>query len=105
MLGKTGIGLVVHGEFFAAGFPENANGFFVAVIQQQLSFQPEAFVALEDIGGVLPGKIAFGEAEVMDGIKQVGLAHAIAAANAYNALGKGKILLEIILELEERYGT
>jgi hypothetical protein len=53
---------------------------------------------------VLPGKIAFGETQIMNGIQQIGFAHTISAANANNALGKNKLLVEVVFELEQRYG-
>ena len=41
----------------------------------------------------------------MDRIQQIGLANAVAAADPHNAFGKIEILLKIILELKNRYGT
>jgi hypothetical protein len=54
---------------------------------------------------VLPCKIAFGETEVMNGIEQVGLAHAVPSANAHNAFREREFLVKIIFELVERYGV
>lgn len=50
---------------------------------------------------VLPGEVTFGEAEVMNGIKQIGFANTISTANTNNALVKLKLLLKIIFELEQ----
>jgi hypothetical protein len=40
----------------------------------------------------------------MDGIQQIGLAHTIPSADPDDALVKNKLVLKIILELEDRYG-
>ena len=52
---------------------------------------------------VLPVEITFSEAEIVNSIQQVGLANAISAAYANDALGKLELLVKIILELENRY--
>lgn len=70
-----------------------------------MAFYPEAFMSLVDIHAVLPCKIAFGKTEVMNGIQQICFANAVAAADANNAFGKIKLLMEIILELKQRYGV
>lgn len=54
---------------------------------------------------ILPGKIAFGKTEVMNGVEQIGFAHAIAAANAYNGFGKTYLLVKVVFELKKRYGV
>jgi hypothetical protein len=53
---------------------------------------------------VLPCEVAFCEAEVMDGVEQVGLAYAVPAADANDPFGERKLLLHVVLELEDRYG-
>jgi hypothetical protein len=53
---------------------------------------------------ILPAEITFGKTEVMDRVQQIRLAHTVAAANANDPLRKLKVLLKIILKLEERYG-
>ena len=50
---------------------------------------------------ILPGKIAFGKTEIMDCIQQIGFAYAVAATNANNAFGKNKLLVKVVLELEQ----
>ena len=54
--------------------------------------------------GILSGKIAFGEAEVMNSIQEVGLAFAVASANTNKGGGKAKLLVEVVFKLENRYG-
>jgi len=49
---------------------------------------------------VLAGKITFGEAEVMNRIKQIGFAYTVAAANADNAFAKLELLVKIVFELK-----
>ena len=39
----------------------------------------------------------------MNGIQQIGFAHAVAATNTYNAFCKIKLLMIIVFELEKRY--
>jgi hypothetical protein len=56
-------------------------------------------------GQAIPGKIAFCKTEVMNGIQQICFAYAIAATNAHNRFGKNKLLLKVIFELKNLYGT
>ena len=48
---------------------------------------------------VLPGKIAFCETEIMNGIEQVGLAYAISPANTHHPFRKREILVKVVFEL------
>ena len=65
-----------------------------------MAFQSEAFVSMMNIQLVLAGKITFGEAEVMNGIKQIGFTDSIAAADTNNAFGKDELLVKIVFELK-----
>ena len=69
-----------------------------------MAFNSKTFMSTINIQLVCPGKIAFGETEVMNGIQQIGFANSVAAANANNAFGKNKLLMKIVFELEDRYG-
>jgi hypothetical protein len=60
----------------------------------------EAIMSFEYILLVLPAEIAFGETEVMNGVEKIGFTNTIPSADANNTFGKTKLLLEIILELE-----
>ena len=40
----------------------------------------------------------------MQGIQQVGFAHAVAATDANNLLLKMKLLVKVVFELKQRYG-
>jgi hypothetical protein len=53
-----------------------------------------------DIIAVSPAKITAGEAEVMDGVKQVGLANAVFAADTIDPAIELKTLFSIIFKLE-----
>ena len=53
---------------------------------------------------IVAGKIAFGEAEIVNGIQQVCFAYAIAAANADYPFRKNELPVKIIFELKKRYG-
>jgi hypothetical protein len=68
-----------------------------------MPFNPKSLLAILCCQTV-PGKIAFGKTQVMYSVKQIGFAYAIASANAYNVFRKMKLLLAIILELENFYG-
>ena len=52
---------------------------------------------------VQPGKVAFRETEVVNGIQQVGFSHPIFTADACNPFCKVKRLIRIVFELIERY--
>ena len=69
-----------------------------------MSLYPEAFVSFKYILLILPAEIAFGEAEVMYGIEKIRFPNAIPSADANDSFRETKLLLEIILELENRYG-
>jgi CO dehydrogenase/acetyl-CoA synthase alpha subunit len=71
------------------------------VPERKMSFQSKPLVAVLGHQTVLAGKIAFGKTEVMDGIQQVGLTHTVTTANAYKGSGKAKLLVKVVLELEE----
>ena len=64
-----------------------------------MPFEAKAFMGVVDVQLVLSGEITFGEAEVVNGIEQIGFTNTIAAANANNAFGELKFLMKIILEL------
>jgi hypothetical protein len=48
-------------------------------------------------------QITLCKTEVIDSIKEVGFAHAIASANANNPPGKGKTGFPVVFKLEDRY--
>ena len=100
VFGESCIELIVHRKFLFTRFPQDTNRFFPFVIEQKFTLQAKTFMPLVDIQLVLPGKITFGETEIMDRIQQVGLAYAISSANANDPLREGEVLVEIIFELE-----
>jgi hypothetical protein len=104
MGGKTAVYLVVHGKFFFAGFSQDADGFFFCIIAFKMTFNPEALVSMQNIRAILAGKITAGETEVIDGVQQIGLAHAIAATDTHDPLGKPELTGKIIFKLKDRYG-
>ena len=67
----------------------------------EITFQPETLVAVLGYQAVLAGKIAFGKAEIMHGIQQVGLTHTVAAADTHQGGGKLKLLVEVVFKLEK----
>jgi len=50
---------------------------------------------------VVPREIAFGKAQVMNGIQQVGFTYTIVSTDANNTLSKVELLLKIIFKLEK----
>ena len=68
-----------------------------------MSFDPEAGAAVLYVPRIRFGKIAPGKTKIIDGIQQVGLAHAVVTANSYDALPELEGFLAVILELYERY--
>ena len=68
-----------------------------------MSLDAEALLAIL-CSETISCKIAFSKTEVVDSIKQIGLAHTIAATNANNIFSKIEFLLVIIFELKNLYG-
>jgi dephospho-CoA kinase len=54
---------------------------------------------MQNILAIAAGKIAFGKTTIVNGIEQVGFAHAILSANAHDPFGKGKVADLIVLKL------
>jgi len=50
---------------------------------------------------VLPGEIALGKAQVVDGVEQIGLSNAIAAADANNPFVESEGGLFVVFELDQ----
>ena len=50
------------------------------------------------------GEITFGKTEVVDGIKQIGLASAIVTADSHNSFRKTEGLFCVVFKLNKRYG-
>lgn len=71
------------------------------MVNAELAFQPKPLMAMMDIVGILPAEIAFRKTQIMNGIQQVGFAHTITAADAYNPFREGELLREIVFELKE----
>ena len=64
-----------------------------------MALDPEALGAGGHVLTVGFGKIAAGKAEIINSIQQVGLAHAIGAANAYNALSEAEPGLRVVFKI------
>ena len=71
------------------------------VILLQQAFQPETVSLVLRILAFAAGKIAAGEAEVIDSVEQVGFTGAIPAGDAYNPLVEVKGCLAVIFKLYE----
>lgn len=79
-------------------FPENTDRFFELVIQQEISFNPESILTLQDIITIRPGKITFCKTEVMYGIQQAGFPCPVISANTNNPFCKVKTPAPVILK-------
>lgn len=66
-----------------------------------MSFDTKPLVAVPNIRCIAAAEIAFGEAEVMNGVEQVGFARAVAAANAHYSVGENKLSGVVVLELKQ----
>ena len=62
-------------------------------------------MAMKYIVTILPGKTAFGKTQIMNRIEQICFAHPIPAAYTHDSLTEMKLLMEVVFELVERYGT
>ena len=62
-------------------------------------------MAMKYVITILPGETAFGKTQIMNRIEQICFTHSVPAANTYNSLAEMKLLMEVVFELVERYGT
>jgi len=99
MLGETLAGLVIGKELFFAVFPQDTDHFQRLTLLFKLTLNAEASGAFVYIELVLSGKIAFGKAQVINGVEQIGLPNAIATADAYDPLVKLEGGLFVVFEL------
>ncbi len=104
MLWKFIIRLIIYQEFLFACFPQNANRLFWFFLQFKISFDSKAASALLHTTGICPGEVAFGKAEVVNSIQQVGFANAIIATNAHYPVAEIKCLVRVVFKLKQRYG-
>jgi hypothetical protein len=93
--------LIVQVEFFLPGLSQNADRFFRSAIDQEISFQPESFMTLLGNQCILPGEIAFGKTEIMNGVQQISLANSISPANTYDPFAETEFPGKIVFELSE----
>jgi hypothetical protein len=100
MARKPVVLILVQADLFAAVF-EGANDLFRLFILFKIAFQPETVGLVLGILAFAAGKIAAGEAKIVDGIEQVGFAGAVAAGDPYNPVPEGKGRLTVIFELNE----
>jgi hypothetical protein len=68
------------------------------------SFYPETLRTMMNVLQIRFGKIAFCETQIIDCVQQIGLANAVAAANANNPFIETEGCMGIIFKLDERYG-
>ena len=86
MLGKAFAGLTAGKELLFPRFSQYADHLQGVSFFFETAFDTESGRAFVNAKLILPGKIAFGEAEVINGVEQVGFSNAIAAANTYDPL-------------------
>lgn len=98
MPGKTVVAFLIQGNIFFTVF-QGADNAVRLPVAFQLPVQPESVGLVLGILPLVAAKVAFGEAQVINGIQQVGFAAAITAGNTHNALFKGIGGMRIVLEL------
>lgn len=98
--GKPVVFIIVEGNLLFTIFYRTYNFFGLSILFQE-TFQAEAVGLVPGILGVAAGKIAAGEAKIVDGIQQVGFTGAIPARNANNAVLERKAGLLVVFELDE----
>jgi hypothetical protein len=69
-------------------------------VQHELSLNSEALLTVLHHKTIMPCEVAFGETEVMHCIQKIGFTYSIRAADADDPLGKTKLLVRIVFELE-----
>jgi hypothetical protein len=99
------VGNIVDAKVFFLSDGKFADYFAVFVSDRSLCFEAheictESYVLL--IGGV---EIAFGKRDVVDGVKNIGFAHAIAADEAIHFFRKSEVLSFVIFEIGEMNGS
>lgn len=102
MPGEAVVLLVVEGHFLFPVF-NGADNFSRLSLFLEIAFQPEAVGLVLGVLAFVAGKVTAGEAEVVDGVQQVGFAGAVSAGDAYHPLVEPKVLPGIIFKLGERY--
>lgn len=80
-------------------FAYNAHQLNLFPIIGKVAFNTHALQAMGNILCIWPAKIAFGKTQVVQCIKQVCFAAAVAAANAHYAFIKAKLLPGVIAKL------
>lgn len=90
--------IVVEGDFLFA-FLEGANHLFRAAVAVQQAFQPEPVGLVLGILAFAGRKVTPGEAEVVDGVEEVGLPGAVAAGNAYDPLVEPEVAPRVVFKL------
>jgi len=101
MPGEFIVGLSVERKFLLAIFPENANDLRRCAFFFKMAFDAEAGRSFQYILLIAPGKIRFGKTEIIDGVEQIGLAHSIISADAYDPIREPESILAVVLELYE----
>jgi hypothetical protein len=99
MGGQFFVRFIVHQKFLAPCFAKYTNHFQRFGLQVKMALDAKPARAMQNILAIAAGKIAFGETAIINGIEQVGFAHAIGAANTHDPLGEGKVTRLVIFEL------
>ena len=98
VLGKAFVGFIVEGNILFAIFDGAYNMFLLPVFVEEC-IDPEAIGIVLGILGFAAGKIAFCEAEVINGIQEVRLSGAVAPGDANDPLAKPVVGPGIVLKL------
>jgi hypothetical protein len=104
MLCKFFIWIAIEQELLFSCIPQNADHIKKMVVPGKVALDPEACRASLDIYHVGPAEIAFCEAQVINGIEQVCLAHAIGSADTHDTGMELEGTMRVIFKLYQRYG-
>ena len=101
MIAHFTIGQVVYTEVFLSAHGEPAYDLVLFFPDSSSGFEPHEVIAKSDILLVCRIEIAPCQADIVNGIEDIGLADAIATYEAIHFFGKGKLLLFVIFEISK----
>jgi hypothetical protein len=91
---------VIEGNILFAVF-NGANDFALVVVFIENSFQTEAVGEVLRILGFAAGKVAFCEAQVVNGIQEVRFAGTVSTGDTYNTFIESEVLPGVIFKLDK----
>jgi len=105
MVAHFPIGYVVYAKVFLSAQGEPACDLRCFMPECSSGIEPHKVIAEPDILLVCMAEVAFGEADVMNSIQDIGLAHTIIAYEAIYFFRKSKVLLFVVFEISKMDST